>query len=74
MIAQLALSNTLCIRKFFIFKNLRDEARFLSVTVRPFLEDLRSQFYLGIRTDSPGVDIDWSDKNSFFSARCIKDD
>ena len=74
MIAQLALSNTLCIRKLFIFRNLHDEARFLSSTARPYVDEMQSLFHMGFRKDSPGVDIDWSDKNSFFSARCIKDD
>ena len=59
---------------FYYFKNLGQEARYLSITLRPFLNDLRSQFFLGFRKESEAVDIDWSDHDSFFSARCIKID
>lgn len=58
----------------YYFKNLSSEARFLSTTIRPFLNDLRSQFYIGIERESPGVYVDWSDHTSFFSVRCIKNE
>ena len=56
------------------YKKLGEEAQFLSVTSRPYFEELQSLFHLGFRMDSEGVDINWGDLNAYFSIRCIKID
>lgn len=58
----------------YTFRNLHDEARFLSITSRSYFDELRCLFHLGFRSDSQGVDITWGNLNAYFSVRCIKDE